>query len=348
MKKKIKVFAKIVFFLVTVFFLLFPLTEMFRVKNTKQMASYYYHFPDDSFDVVFLGTSITYSGFYPMQLWHDYGITSFNLGSANQTIPMSYYLIEEAIEKHSPKLIVLDCSMILEQKEVYATPYLHFVTDNMPYFSPYRFKMFMNLAKHQYQEFLIPFVAYHDQFENLKKDKRLMLLSKYPLGARVRNSVYEEEFFEKHEIDRNVKLGQPALEYLLKIKKLCDDKHVSLCLTQLPFISPGKSVSQEYYDERRSAAYMVGEFAEQNDMVFYNFVDDIDKIGIVKGDTTDGEHLNVRGGTKMTRYFAENVLVNYQLPDHRDDSRYDFMDKAYEEYLKFLQSENTELPDLDA
>ena len=40
--------------------------------------------------------------------------------------------------------------------------------------------------------------------------------------------------------------------------------------------------------------------------------------------------------------------MNYQLPDHRDDSRYDFMDKAYEEYLKFLQSENTELPDLDA
>lgn len=345
MKKKITIFTKLVFFLVTVFFLLFPLTEMFRPKNSRQMASYYYQFPHNSFDVVFFGTSIAYSGFYPMQLWHDYGITSFNLGSANQTIPTSYYLIEEAISKHSPDVIVLDCSMILEQNVIYKTPYLHFVTDNMPYFSPYRFKLFMNLTKHQNQEFLLPFIAYHDQFENVNKNNKLMILSKYPLGARVRNSVYEEDFFEKHEIDRNIKLGQPALEYLLRIKKLCDDNHVSLCLTQLPFISPGKSVSQEYYDERRSAAYMLGEFAEQNDMVFYNFVDDLDKIGIVKGDTTDGEHLNVRGATKMTRYFAENVLVNYHLTDHRNDNKYVFMDQAYKDYIRFLETENIEISD---
>ena len=62
-------------------------------------------------DVLFLGTSHVINGIFPMQLWKDFGITSYNLGGHGITIATSYWILRNAAEYHKPKVTVLDVSL---------------------------------------------------------------------------------------------------------------------------------------------------------------------------------------------------------------------------------------------
>lgn len=75
------------------------------VLRDKSGAEYIYNFrdePKNSIDVILLGSSHMYRTIQPMELWNDYGIASYNLGSSEQSLPLSYYLLKEAIRKQKP------------------------------------------------------------------------------------------------------------------------------------------------------------------------------------------------------------------------------------------------------
>ena len=63
---------------------------------------------DEDFDVLFFGSSHSELFFNPMILWKQYGIVSYNFGNPEEGIPVSYWLMKNAIEIHKPKIIVFD------------------------------------------------------------------------------------------------------------------------------------------------------------------------------------------------------------------------------------------------
>ena len=67
-----------------------------------------YDQPGDSVDVLFVGSSLLYSGVNTNELWSRYGIAAYDLCSADQPFWVSYYMIREALRMQHPKLIVLD------------------------------------------------------------------------------------------------------------------------------------------------------------------------------------------------------------------------------------------------
>lgn len=68
----------------------------------------FYTQPEDSIDVLALGTSVTYSGINTNVLWANWGIASYNLASAEQSYWNTYYYLKEALKTQKPKLILLD------------------------------------------------------------------------------------------------------------------------------------------------------------------------------------------------------------------------------------------------
>jgi hypothetical protein len=46
---------------------------------------------DEDFDVLFFGTSHVINGIFPMELWNDYGIVSYNFGGHGNEIATSYW-----------------------------------------------------------------------------------------------------------------------------------------------------------------------------------------------------------------------------------------------------------------
>ena len=62
-----------------------------------------YRQPDDSVDVLAVGTSRAYAGIPTNVLWEEYGIASYNLCSAEQPFWVSYYTIREALKTNIPR-----------------------------------------------------------------------------------------------------------------------------------------------------------------------------------------------------------------------------------------------------
>ena len=57
-------------------------------------------------DVVFVGDCEIYENISPVTLWQEYGISSYMLGSPQQLIWHSYYMMEDTLRYEKPKAFV--------------------------------------------------------------------------------------------------------------------------------------------------------------------------------------------------------------------------------------------------
>lgn len=330
MKKTAKLFAKLILFLTSMFLILLFISDRIRIQKAQQMSARYFEFDHDTFDVMFFGTSILYRGVYPMNLWNDYGMVSFNLGSGNESVPMSYYLIKDSIKRHHPDLIVLECSYIDYEKKLYKAPYVHYVLDNMPYFNLYRNEMIADLVDEKdLQEYIIPFTAYHERMDTFFQKNTSMINADINFGARITKKLFEGDLFAMNAIDDSFVLPDTAVLYLEKIRKICDENDIPLLLMTMPILSASDQCSQEEYDVRRNAAYALEKYAAEHDLTYLNMLDKFDELGLTISDTADGFHLNVSGAEKYTAFIGDYISAHYSIPDRRNDQNYAFMHEAY-------------------
>ena len=116
-------------------------------------------------------------------------------------------------------------------------------------------------------------------------------------------------------------------DYLNKITKLCKDNGIELVLIKAPSLYP---YWYNEYDEQ------IRNYAEENDIAFYNLKNNVEEIGIdYSADTYDGGlHLNLNGATKLSKFFAKLLKENYNLTDCRGDSLYEQKLEEYKEFIK--------------
>lgn len=70
--------------------------------------------PENSADVLVLGSCQSYQGFNPAVFWKECGLTSYVLASPDQRLYASYYYLLYALEKQSPSLVLLDALFLVE------------------------------------------------------------------------------------------------------------------------------------------------------------------------------------------------------------------------------------------
>lgn len=73
-------------------------------------------------DVLMVGDCEVYESFSPIDLWKEFGITSYIRGSAQQLVWQSYYLLKDALEYEKPKVVVFNVQALMHdrpQKEEY-------------------------------------------------------------------------------------------------------------------------------------------------------------------------------------------------------------------------------------
>ena len=87
---------------------LWYLTSLFELKGARIKYEDFYAQEED-FDVLFLGTSHVINAVYPMELWEDYGIVSYNMAGHGNKMPTTYWVFENALLETTPKLVVIDC-----------------------------------------------------------------------------------------------------------------------------------------------------------------------------------------------------------------------------------------------
>ncbi len=289
-------------------------------------------------DVMFIGDCEVYENFSPITLYEDYGITSYIRGSAQQLIWQSYYLMEETFKYETPKIMVFN---VLSMK--YDTPestgngghreaYNRMNLDGMRWSASKWNSIKASLTKEEKEwegmwSYIFPLLRYHDRWSQLSAEDFKYIFNRQKVAdngylMQVGVKPLEAEHVEKPIANYN--FGENSWKYLDAMKDLCEKHGTELVLIKAPSLSP---VWWDKWDEQ------IVEYAEKNDLLYINFLNFQEEIGIDwNTDTYDtGLHLNVYGAEKLSRYFGEILKSEFDLEDRREDSKYS---KLWEEKIK--------------
>ena len=115
MKKIIKRIVSCVLFVAILLGLLQVSSLVFQPKSNDKASGIHYprangifSEPKDSIDTVFIGDSEVYHSFIPLNIWRDYGITSYDVSSPSQKLVYSMEFLKKTFEKQSPKIVFLE------------------------------------------------------------------------------------------------------------------------------------------------------------------------------------------------------------------------------------------------
>ena len=318
--------------------MLLVINAIFQHKTHNYVSGHYFRQKENTFDVVFLGPSTTLYGVYPVELWNDFGIMSYNLATPGQPVLGSYYLIKEVISRDHPSVIVLDAGRVSTRAVNATLMYLHDITDNMPLLSENRLAIINSLAREEDRaELYVPLEIYHNRWDSLTEDDWKPYYKRITYGASVVGLQSGEiASYEDHEVNSTAGITHTREDELKMIIDLCKENEVELLLVRLPICGVYQGISQYSYDMRRNADARVADIAEKAGVPFLNLFDEPEEVGLVNStDSMDGQHLSILGAQKFTRYIGEYLKEHYDLPDLRKDADYAYMDDLYEEYVAY-------------
>ena len=317
----------IVFFLLIIF-----LGKLVSLKyiNLYQEGSFIsdYYKEENNHDVIFLGDCEAYTSFSPVYLFHEYGITSFVRGNSQQLIGQSYYILLETLKYETPKIVVLSIGNMRYNPGI-KEEYNRLLLDKMRW-SKEKIELikYSKLKEESYLSYMFPILRYHSRIGELTKDDIDYLFKDKVVshnGFLINQDVKPLTTLPGIKVLDNYNFSDDNINYLKKIVQLCKEKNITLILEKSPTLHPYWYPEYDKY---------ISDFAKENNLDYYNFVDSIDDINLdFKYDTYDsGTHLNLSGAEKFTKYFGNILKEKYNLQAHLEEKIKIDYNKKYERY----------------
>lgn len=285
-------------------------------------------------DVIFIGDCEVYANFTPMELYRQAGITAYVRGSSQQLIWQSYYVLKETFRYETPKAVVLNVNAMR-----YDTPVseeFHRLTIDQMRWSQEKVGIIQSsmTEEESFWSYVFPILRYHARFDELTGEDFRWFFREQDItwnGHLINQSVKPVGDLPAMRDLPSYAFGDICYEYLDKIRLLCEEKGTELILIKAPSVYP-------YWYDAYDA--QMENYAQKHGVTFYNLLDHAEEMGIdYQTDTYDaGLHLNLAGATKLSRWFADLLAENHNIPDHRQDpevsAEYNAMLTAYDEAVK--------------
>lgn len=280
-------------------------------------------------DVLYLGSSPLFAGISPIILWKEQGITGINLGMSEQNVLCMYYLLLEALDYQSPKLVVLDfydftTTRNVEANSRYESAYLK----TMEVISwPHKIDMIREImATNENQNplnYAFPLLRYHTRWTELEKKDFAYQSSyrEYQKGAYQNKKVVSitpnQKYYPQDGLDENgeVEASDFAIYYYRKIVERCQERNIQVVALTLP----------NAYIPSASKYERIQEFCDTYAVPYLNYNTDEGRVLVdiqFDEDLYDEGHLNIHGNIKMSRELAKQFHEQFGLEDHREDMAY--------------------------
>ena len=281
-------------------------------------------------DVYFLGTSHVMDAVYPMELWRDYGIVSYNFGNPAETPEATYWTLRLALAQNKPKLVVMDvCYIDRAQSESGSAALAHLYLDEVPLSMEKLRAIWSLFPAGSRAEFVFPLIANHGRWEELlggAQDTTDCLPCMR--GAELRVGRAEPApFVRTLEADATETPGKQAVRSIIE---LCRSEGIEVALIAVPY--PADEAKQRMMNSAQA-------IADEYGIAFYNL---FDVEGLVDFDTDCYDamsHLNPDGAVKVSAWLGETLSAAYDLPDRRGDAGYAHWDAALAEYQEIYERE---------
>ncbi|MBQ9760907.1 MAG: SGNH/GDSL hydrolase family protein [Clostridia bacterium] len=269
-------------------------------------------------DVLFVGDCEVYECFTPATLWEKYGITSYIRGSAQQLAWHSYYLLEESLEIETPKMVVFNV-LALKYGKPQSEAYNRMTLDGMKWSSSKIDAIKASMTEDEsFLSYVFPLLRFHSRWSEIGGEDFEYLFHRDTVShngylMQTDTVPMTEEIAPSPLLNRN--LPATSMDYLEKMRFLCEEKGVEFVLIK----APTNSWRYYWYDEWDE---QIVNYAESKGLDYYNFIPLCEEIGIDwTTDTYDaGAHLNVYGAEKLTAYFGKILSEKYGIADQRGDA----------------------------
>ena len=320
---------------------LFSCTSLLERKDSREKYGKFFEHASDM-DVLFFGTSHVLNSIFPMELWHDYGITSYNLGGHANQIPTSYWVMMNSLDYASPKVVVIDCYSLASNLKVFDDfEYVHLSFDAFP-LTMTKFKAVNDLLfnpgndnsagvtgesgtkeKHTRLGLLWDYSVYHSRWSDLsQRDFAPELSEEYGAEARIQIAEPSEPAENPGTTLEEMTVGRAYLELMIEE---CKKRGMDVLLTFIPYPVTGESTWVDINT--------VYEIAKQHDVKYLDYLA-LDVVDYETDCYDPASHLNPSGAFKVTDYMGQYLKENYDLTDHRDDPGYAYWDQDYEKYTE--------------
>lgn len=282
----------------------------------------FYNQEDNINDVIFIGSSNIFENINTQILWDEFGIASFDLAGSMQPMWNSYYYMKEALKTQSPRLFVLDLLGVLWEGDYLDSSRIIKNTYGMKNSLDKIEAVKISAPKANWNDYLWEVPTYHIRYQELTAGDYLPnngtpnWESWKGFGINTETMVCDRP--EGFETDETLDISSKSEKYLRKICQLCRDNDVELLLIKTPYVTDIDSTMKYNRAAEIGAEYGVP-------CVDFNYY--YDEIGLdFNTDLGDGLHLNYRGNIKFTRYLAEYIESQYDIPDRRGEDSYESYD----------------------
>lgn len=250
--------------------------------------------PEDSIDVLFLGSSMVYCDVVPAQICLESGITSYAVTGPELTIPITYYYLREALRTQSPKAVFVEMNGMFFDEY---TEYTSVTVGYMPW-SVNRLAATVLCAEPEKRfELLYPLHRYHSTFDIASI--RAHLQPEADINAGYTPLDYAEpqgETTEREHYTADSETYLNNLEYIGKIRDLCVEEGIALYL----YAAPSKGIVPAKVMET-----LVSDLASMG-LELIDFNSSLPSMNINdETDWFDFLHFNHSGALKFSSFLAE-------------------------------------------
>lgn len=333
MKSKIRKHKIAIELIITAVILLLLLTHAASRLQYRDLSSgggfeNFYSLKKNPVDYMVFGSSHAGCTVDVVKIWNDLGYAGYTLTAGAQPIEETYWFIKEALRTQHPKVILVEtlrvdgntrgengkyekdwgsiyrcdlgmkwslsyCRMVMEQADIYGLSFDE--TANLLLKLPITHARYAELTQSDYINPLPYNIGYYGSYET-------------------------GEFDAPELTDERKDVDAESLEYLRKIKTICDEKGIDVLFFHAPY--------PETLDEC-SVQNTISDFLNGIGANYIDFIRIADEIGFdYQTDMrSDGSHLNNSGADKVTAWL-ENYLNNCNLSDHRGDNTYSRWDES--------------------
>ena len=290
----------------------------------------------EEYDVLFFGDSLVRYGVFPLELYHKYGIASYNLGSSNALIPMSYWRLVNALDYAAPKVVMMSVVEAEEESRITILgERLHVLLGAFP-MTLNKARAILDLTESDGEdengvafsdirrELFFPLRKYHSRWSDLtNEDFEPVLNAQKGAVPRVHVSDAGNALRPEGVYEPMPEKGD-GYAYLRRIIETCRERDIQLVL----YHPPGPLKEKKYKSLLRAE-----KIAEEYGVPMINFTD-MDHVIDAHVDCADtGGHLNCSGVLKVTDYIGRYLADHYSLPDRRQDAAYAHWDEQWDAYV---------------
>ncbi len=344
MKRSIKIILRIALFLVLFCFVFYLVdtTLQFKYDDGITPMEDFYSYPEDSIDVIMLGSSHLGVNVDTTILANQYGIASYKLWGATQPIWNAYYNLVEALKTQHPKVVVLEALGLAHDTEYYGSANAVKNTFGLRWSRNKVDAIQASFEPDEMMDALFPLAQYHSRYAELEtKDFSYYFWDDPHSEHNTQNWDAVCPMEEPSTSQKTLPLGDKQLKYLKKIIYLCEKNDIPLVVFTAPYTIP---------DEERARLNTANELLTEENIDQLDCLTNYKDYGIDFstdfGDTAG--HLNSAGCAKLSSVLGEYLRSHYDLPDRTGDALFSYTipgDAVYALGTPFTGDGSTEFVD---